>query len=94
MYFRPYVRAVCSSKVKRRFVIKFSDIALVLTQFRQQMDSIYSIILRYATSEGIRESMIWSVSLFPMTPWLHTVLSILLSDNFINKYMYSSPEVF
>lgn len=94
MYFTPYVCAVCSSKVKGRFVIKFSDIALDLTQFRQQMGSTYSIILRYATSEGIRESMIRFVSLFHMTPWLHTVLYILLSDNFINKYMYSSPEVF
>lgn len=54
MYFTPYVCAVCSSKVKGRFVIKFSDIALDLTQFRQQMGSTYSIILRYATSEGIR----------------------------------------
>ena len=40
-------------KSKGRLAIKFNDKVLDLKQFSQQTDSIFSVILRYARSEGI-----------------------------------------
>lgn len=71
---------VCHSKIKGSLVLKFSDKVLDLKQFNQQIDSIYSVILRYMTLEGPLKSTVWSATSFRTTPWPHTILSILLSD--------------